>query len=73
MAVPTAIYGSETWIVRKNHEARLQRTAMKGLEEQQDIRIQITNAIQTSEKELQFFLAVNIRTQNYINNWLQHL
>jgi hypothetical protein len=33
MAVPTAIHGSDTWIVRKHHEASIQTAEMKLLRE----------------------------------------
>jgi len=50
MVVSTAIYGSETWTVRKIYETGIQSAEMTCSVQWPDIRLQITDAIQRSEK-----------------------
>jgi len=69
MAVPTAGHGSETKFVRKNQATRIQTAEMKFLRRVAEYTR--TNHQRNPEitKVLKVF-SLNIRIQNYGNNWL---
>jgi hypothetical protein len=72
VAVPTAIYRSETWTVTKKIKTRIQTAEIVSLRGAAGY-TRADHLRNTEIREELKVFSLNIKIQSYKNNWLQHL
>lgn len=72
MAVPVVLYGSETWVLSKREQTRLQAAEMKFLRAVKGCTLEDRNRNEDIRNELGIF-SLDEKRKTYKRNWCNHL